>query len=285
MASLMPFFRLAGIGKLASQHQLDALVLRHGLRCLLGHLGRLVVLLGIAVGIHLALVSALGIFPAHGDHQLVGLHRLVGLVLLAVHIGQPVEEDGAIVLFRFGVLAVRVAGLLYQALQGLRRLVVVAQGVVDQGFVEADFERIRGQRLGLLQRGQRLLVVALAALDLRDAQIGLRVLRVGSGDGLKVLERRAKLVVIQQRLRQAPFRVQVIRFHLERLGVGIDGILVLLELVVAHAQRVVHFGACGHRRAPRSTLRSRASCRRSRCTAAPGSAPRLLNWDRCAALP
>ncbi len=170
---------------------MDALVLGHGLRGLLGDLGGLVVLLGIAVGIHLALVPALGVFPAHGDHQLVGLHRLVGLVLLAVDVGQPVEEDRAIVLLRVGVLAVRMAGLLHQALQGLRGFVVVAERVVDQGLIEADFERIRGQSLGLLQRGQRLLVVALPPLDLRDPQIGLRILRVGGGDRLKVLERRA----------------------------------------------------------------------------------------------
>ena len=98
------------------------------------------------------------------------------------------------------------------------------------------------RRLGLLERGQRLLVVALPALDLRDAQIGLRVLRIGGGDGLKVLERRAELVIVQQRLGQTPLRVQVIRLHVERLAVSVDGVLVVLELVVAHAQRVVHFG-------------------------------------------
>ena len=90
--------------------------------------------------------------------------------------------------------------------------------------------------------------MTLPAFDLRDPQVGLRVLRVGGRDGLKVLERRAQLVVVQQRLRQAAFRIQVIRFHIERLAVGVDGVLVFLELVVAHAQRVVHFGCAVVRR-------------------------------------
>ena len=100
LGQLDPLFRLAAVGKLAGQHQLDGLVLGHGQRRLLGDLGCLIVLLGIAVGIHLALVPALGVFPAHGDHQLVGLHRQVCLLLLAVNVGQPVEKDGAVVLLR-----------------------------------------------------------------------------------------------------------------------------------------------------------------------------------------
>ncbi len=82
-------------------------------------------------------------------------------------------------------------GLLHQQLQSLRGFVVVPQRVVDQGLIETDFQRVRSQGLGLFQGGKRLLVMTLPALDLRNPQIGLRVLRVGGRDGLKVLEGRA----------------------------------------------------------------------------------------------
>ncbi len=91
----------------------------------LGYLGCLFVLLGIAVGIYLALVPTLCVISAHGYHQLVGLHRLVCLILLAVNIRQPVEEDGAVILLRVGVLTIRMVGLLHQLLQRLGCIVVV----------------------------------------------------------------------------------------------------------------------------------------------------------------
>ena len=167
-------------------------------------------MLGIAVGIHLALVPVLGILPAQRHHQLVRLNRLICFVQLPVYVGQAVEEDGAIVLLGIGVLAVRVCGLLYQSLQALHCFVVVTERVVDQGFIEANFQGIGGQGLRFLQGGQRLLVVALPPFDLRDPQVGLGILRVGHGDGLKVLERRGQLVVIEQRLGQTAFRVKII---------------------------------------------------------------------------
>ena len=98
-------------------------------------------MLGIAISIHLALVPALSVLPAHGHHQLVGLHRRFRLVLLTVDIRQPVEEDGAVVLLRIRVLAVWMGGLLNELLQDLRGFVVVAERVLDQRFVEADLQR------------------------------------------------------------------------------------------------------------------------------------------------
>ena len=58
-----------------------------------------------------------------------------------------------------------------------------------------------------------------------------------------MLERRLQLVVVQESLRQAALRIEVVRLHLERLTVGVDGFLVVLELVVAHTQRIFHLGA------------------------------------------
>ena len=164
----------AGVGQLSGQHQLDGLVLGHLLGCLLGNLGGLVVLLGIAIGIHLALVTTLRIVAAHRGHLLVSLYGLIGFVLLAVDVRQAVEEDRAVVLFRVGVLTIGMVGLDHQVFENDGRFFVMAQGIVDQCFVEADLERVGAESLGLLEGGQRLIVVTLPPLDLGDAQIALR---------------------------------------------------------------------------------------------------------------
>ena len=50
----------------------------------------------------------------------------------------------------------------------------MAQRVVQQALVEADFERVRHERLGLLQRGERFFIIALAAFDFREPQVRSR---------------------------------------------------------------------------------------------------------------
>ena len=102
------FVGLALVGQFSGQHQLQVAVLGIGGHGLARNLDRLVELVRVAIGIHLALVAAHRNAAAHVDHLLVGGDRLVGLVLFEVHRSQPLQEDAAVVLFLVGVSAVGV---------------------------------------------------------------------------------------------------------------------------------------------------------------------------------
>ena len=106
---------------------------------------------------------------------LVCLHGLRGLVLFAVDDGKPIQEGRAVLLLLLGVLAIGVRGGVENAGQYIGCLAVFAQCVVDERLVVAEFERILHLRLRLLQGCQRLVVVALATLNLGDANLRLRV--------------------------------------------------------------------------------------------------------------
>ena len=96
---------------------------------------------------------------------------------------------------------------------------------------------IGGERLRLLQRNQRLLVVALAALAFGDAYKSLRILRISSGNLLIGVLSIVELVVAQQGLGQRSLGIQVVRIHVDGLLVGGDGVLRVLDLVVTRAER------------------------------------------------
>ena len=108
--------------------------------------------------------------------------------------------------------------------------------------MKQDLVGIAGERLRLLQRNQRLLVVALAALAFGDAYKSLRVLRVSSGDLLIRMLSIIELVIAQQRLGQRALGVQVIRIHVDGLLVGGDGVFRVLDLVVTSAEREGQLG-------------------------------------------
>ncbi len=96
-----------------------------------------------------------------------------------------------------------------QRLQRADRLVVAAQRVVDQCLVVVQFDRVLRQRLGLLQRRERLVVMSLPPLNLRDANLRLRVLRLCRHNRFEDLQRLIQLVVRQQRIRQPALAVQI----------------------------------------------------------------------------
>ena len=120
--------------------------------------------------------------------------------------------------------------------QNIRCLAVLAQRVVDQRLVVAQFQRVLHLRLRLLQRRQRLVVVALAALDLGDADLRLRVRRVRRHQPVERLKRLIQLAVHQQCSRQPALGIGIVRVDLQRAAIGRRGLLRLLQLVVAGRQ-------------------------------------------------
>ena len=175
------FVGFALVGQLAGQHQLQVAILGIGRDGLAGDFDGLVELLGVAVGVHLALVAAHGGVAAHVDHLLVGGDGLVGLVLLVIDGAEALEEDAAVVLFLVGVGAVGVGGEIDHGRVGLRGLVEAAQHVEQQAFVVAGFEACGVELARFLDGGQRIFILALAALNLGDVDERLGVVGVGLG--------------------------------------------------------------------------------------------------------
>ncbi len=92
------FLGMPGIAKLSGQHQLNGFVLGERLRCIARHIGRLVVRLGIAIGVHLTLIAAFGELAAKREQLPVGGNGRFRVVLLALYVRQPVQENGTVVL-------------------------------------------------------------------------------------------------------------------------------------------------------------------------------------------
>ena len=64
---------------------------------------------------------------------------------------------------------------LVSSIQDLDGVIVLTLRFVDDGDVVLDFQRVRHNRVGLLQRVQSLIKLAVAAIDFGDAHISLRV--------------------------------------------------------------------------------------------------------------
>ena len=138
--------------------------------------GRVLPLVRVAIGVDLDHRSpALRSRLRQVDHLLVGRHGFGRLVLLAIDDAKPVEEDRAVLLLLLGVLAIGMRRRIENAGENAGCLVVLAQRVVGQGLVVVQLERILDLRLCLFEGCERLVVMALAALDLGDTNLGLGV--------------------------------------------------------------------------------------------------------------
>ena len=80
------------------------------------------------------------------------------------------------------------------------------------------------------------------AIDLSNAQLRLRVLRIGFGDAFVLLQSGIGLPIIEQVLRQPAQRIQIFAVQFHRTFVGVDGLLVLMLLLVGVAERRVKPG-------------------------------------------
>ena len=114
-----PSSTLPAVGQLTGEHQFQIAVLGIGLDRLARDFDRLVELLGIAIGIDLALVAAECRVAAHVNQFLVGRDCLIGLVLLAIDCAEAFEKDAAVVLFFRSVGAVGMRGELNHVLVDL----------------------------------------------------------------------------------------------------------------------------------------------------------------------
>ena len=160
-------------------------------------------------------------------------------------------------------------GLLEQVLQHLDGLVVAALGLVDGGHVVGHFDRVLHHGPGLFQALQRQIELAALAVDLRHAQVGLRIFGIRVGDDFVLLERGIGLAVVHQVLGQAADGVQIVAVEFNRLPVGGDRVLVLLLLFVGVAERGVQLGGAGRVRDRNSALRRRGPYRLLRCRGKP----------------
>ncbi len=111
--------------------------------------------------------------------------------------------------------------LLQQVVQDLDGFVVASLRLIDGGDVVRDFDRILHHGLGFLQILERLIELALLAIDLRDAHVGLRIFRIGVGDDLVLFERGIGLAVVQQVLRQAANGVEIVVVQFDGVPIGI----------------------------------------------------------------
>ncbi len=96
--------------------------------------------------------------------------------------------------------------------------------------------------LAFFKRLHRLIELAVAAIDLGDAHVGLRIRRISVDDGFVLLQRGFGLTVVHQVLGQPANRVQIVMIQFGRLAVGLDRLLVFLFLLVGVAQRRVQLG-------------------------------------------
>ena len=97
-------------------------------------------MLGVAIGVDLALVAALGEVAAELDHLLVGGDGFGGLVLLVIDGGEALEEDAAVGFLFLGVGAVGVLGEVDHLLVDGDGFVVAAEDIEQQAFVVSGFE-------------------------------------------------------------------------------------------------------------------------------------------------
>ena len=160
---------LAGVGELRGVHELNLLILGEGVGRVGGGVGGFLPHVRVAVGVDLALVAALGVVgAAEVEDLLIGGYGFGGLVLLAIDDAEAVEEDGAVGLLGIGVFSVGMGGAVEEFDEDCGGLVVASEGVVDEGFVIGELERVGLKGLGLLDGFEGGIVVALAALNLGD---------------------------------------------------------------------------------------------------------------------
>ena len=122
----------------------------------------------------------------------------------------------AIACFAFGICRRRVRRAASIAFSVFDGLVVAAQRVVGQGFVIAQLRVVGDQRLGLLQRGERLFVVALAALNVRRTDQRLGILRIALDQVFVDLVRLLRPCLGDERIGQTALCVRVVRVLVER---------------------------------------------------------------------
>src|ERR1700677_843093 len=236
------FLRIAGIGDLGIEYHAKLTIVRHLLRSLFCDGSSLRPLFGFAISIDDVLISGLGVVIAQRDHLAESFHGGRIIFLIAIDHSKALNEDSAIVAIGLRVTAVRFFRFLQKVLQNLDGVVVAALGFIDYCDVVRNFQRIRHHSLGFFQAIECLIVFTLAAVDFRDAQIGLSVFRIRVGDYFVLIESGINLAIIQQVFGQAADGVEIVAIEFYGVLVGVDGVLVIFALLISSSESGVEFG-------------------------------------------
>src|SRR6185369_8018715 len=102
--------------------------------------GRLLPLLGLAIGVDDLLIAALRVVIAQRDHLAERIDCSLTVVVIAVNGSQPLKENCAISFFTRGVAGIGLFGFLQQVLQNLDRIVVTSLRLIDGGDVVGNFD-------------------------------------------------------------------------------------------------------------------------------------------------
>ncbi len=192
---------LPHVSELRGINHLQAAIIGQFLSCLLGNVSRLLPLLAFPISVDNLLVPTFGVVVAQRQHLLECLYGKLIVVVVAVDRSQALKKHRPVVFFALAVAIVGFVGFLDQVLQNLRRFVVAPLRLVNGGDVVRHFHRVLHHGLGLLQVVQREIELAVPAVNLGHAQVGLRVLGIRVGNDFVLLERSVRLTVVQQILR------------------------------------------------------------------------------------
>ena len=188
---------IAGVGELSVQHHAQVAVVRQFLHGFFGYGGSFGPLLGFAVGIDDVLIAGFGVVLAADSQQLAeGFDRRGIVFLVAIDHAQALDKDSAIVAVGLGVAIVGLLGFLQQILQNLYGFVVARLRLVNHRDVVWNFEGIGDHGFGFFQAVESLIVLALAAVNLRNTKVGLGVFRIRVGDHFVLIEGSVNLAVV-----------------------------------------------------------------------------------------
>jgi len=140
----------------------------------------------------------------------------------------------------------------------------LAQRIVDQSFVRAQFSRVLDLRLAFSKRRQRILVVALAALNLGDAKLRIGVGGVRRTSAWNSVSAASNWSSASSALARACCAFRVVRIQFQRAAIGRGRPPGLLHLIVAGSQ-VVLDARRSISGGTASSVSTRAAGCRSRC--------------------
>src|SRR5208282_3726179 len=161
---------------------------------------------------------------------------------------KPLEKDAPIVLFLGGVRAVGVRRKVDHVLVNLGRFVIASQNVEQETLVVTGLEVVWFLLYGFANGGERVFVLALAALDFADVNQRSGVIGIGVRKLLVFLHGRIELVIVQQSLRERAHGAYVAGLNIEGPLISSDRIFGTLHLVVCGPEREFHLaGAIGFR--------------------------------------
>src|ERR1019366_4110118 len=145
-------------------------------------------------------------------------------------------ENRQVVLVGHAVFAVGVFSFLQQLIKNLDGVFVFPLGLVNDRDVVLHFQGIGHDRGGFLQRFQGLIEFPVAAIDLGNAHVSLRIRGIGIGNDFVLFQSGVGLAIVHQVLGQAADRIQIIVVELGGAAIGVDRLLIVLLLLVGEAQ-------------------------------------------------